>query len=302
MIQRFIKYLQTERGLSKLTVDAYRRDLSQWADFATSSGRHPLCPETTSVSDIRLWIASLTRLGDSPRTVRRKLQALRAFFRYLMKHHGLPSNPASEVTAPKTPQQLPVSLRQAETMAMIDAENATAPPNDFESVRNALILDMFYSTGIRCSELITLLDCHVDTVKGELKVLGKRNKERIVPFGQELTQMINRYRTLRADTIGTATPVTFFVNPLGRPLGRKKVYNVVHNAMQGRVHASRMSPHVLRHSFATDMLNSGAQLTSVQQLLGHASLSTTQIYTHISFRELKQNYQLAHPRAKNKGG
>lgn len=301
MINSFLKYLLNEQGLASLTVEAYGRDLRQWADFATDGGRYELRPETATITDIRLWIARLSKEGVSARTIRRKLQSLRAFFRYLMKFHGLTDNPAAEVTAPRLPHSLPVSIRQSETMQMIDNEESACAPDDFTALRNALILDMLYSTGLRCSELTGLMDCHVDTVKRELKVLGKRNKERIVPFGSELSDMIDRYRALRTEIAGSRTE-RFFVTPQGRPLYRKLVYNVVHRAMDGQVHSSRMSPHVLRHSFATDMLNSGADITSVQQLLGHSSLSTTQVYTHISFRELKQNYQLAHPRAKNKGG
>lgn len=300
MIDDFIRYIRTEQGLAPLTVDAYRRDLKQWVDYATSNGRYELRPESTTISDLRLWIARRAAQGDSPRTLRRKIQTLRAFFHFLMRFRGLRTNPAAEITAPKLPQRLPVYIRQEETNAMIDSEEASCG-DDFEATRNALILDMLYSTGLRCSELIGLKDSDVDTVKGELKVLGKRNKERIVPFGADLSDMITRYRALRADGIsGSATE--FFVRSNGEPLYRKMVYNIVHAAMEGRVHASRMSPHVLRHSFATDMLNSGAGITAVQQLLGHASLSTTQVYTHISFSELKQNYQLAHPRAQNKGG
>lgn len=300
MIEAFLKYLQSEQGLARLTVEAYGRDLRQWERYATSDGRHELRPETTTVSDIRLWMSQLAKDGASARTVRRKLQSLRAFFRFLMKFHGLQNNPALEVSPPRMSHPLPVSVRQEETMAMIDSE-IEAAGNEFTDIRNTLIIDMLYSTGLRCSELTGLLDRNVDTVKGELKVLGKRNKERIVPFGPELTDMIERYRTLRADTALPCEP-HLLVNLRGSQLSRRTVYSIVHGAMEGRVHASRMSPHVLRHSFATDLLNSGAELTSVQQLLGHSSLSTTQIYTHISFRELKQNYQSAHPRAKNKGG
>ena len=300
MIDDFIRYIRTELGLAPLTVEAYRHDLDQWADYATSGSRYELCPESTTLSDLRLWIADRAAKGDTPRTLRRKIQTLRAFFRFMMLRHGLRSNPAADITVPKLPRRLPVYIRQEETNAMIDSEKAGCE-DDFEATRNALILDMLYTAGLRCSELIGLKDSHVDTVKGELKVLGKRNKERIVPFRAELSDMIARYRELR-DSVLPGVKDAFFVRPDGQPLYRKLVYNIVHRAMEGRVHASRMSPHVLRHSFATDMLNAGAGLTSVQQLLGHSSLSTTQVYTHISFRELKQNYQLAHPRAQNKGG
>ncbi len=161
---------------------------------------------------------------------------------------------------------------------------------------------MIYSTGLRCSEIQGLMDKDVDTARGELKVLGKRNKERIIPFGKELSDMITTYRKLRDGTVGSTCQNEFFVRESGEPLYRKLIYNVVHKALAGNTVASRQSPHVLRHSFATDMLNNGADLYAVQQLLGHQSLATTQVYTHITYRELKQNYQQAHPRALKKGG
>lgn len=299
MIEDFLKYITSELQLSDCTVEAYRSDLQQWISFATADGRHELRPETATVSDLRLWIASLARNGASPRTLRRKIQSLRAFFRFLMRYHGMSFNPAMDLQPPKISKELPIYVRPEEMNVLLDAESDSS---DFEESRNRLILDMFYSTGLRCSELMNLLDVNVDEKKGELKVHGKRNKDRIVPFGPELTDMITRYRNLRRQQTGCANSLTFFVRPDGQPLYRKLIYNIVHQAMEGTVHSSRKSPHVLRHSFATDMLNGGAQITSVQQLLGHQSLTATQVYTHISYRDLKQNYQLAHPRAQKKGG
>lgn len=305
MIEEFLKYILAEQALAPLTADAYRRDLLQWADYATDNGRFELRPETTSVTDLRLWVAKLAKDGLSVTTVRRKIQSLRAFFRFMMKVHGMKENPAAELTPPRAPRRLPVSVRRSETMAMIDSAEKIADEADlndtFIARRNSLILDVLYTCGLRCSELTGLKDSAVDTVKGELKVLGKRNKERIVPFGTELSKQIELYRKER-NRRGDDLPDLLFVSAKSCGLSRKSVYNIVHRAMSDSVHASRMSPHVLRHSFATDLLNDGADLTSVQQLLGHNSLSTTQIYTHISFRELKQNYQQAHPRAQKKGG
>ena len=204
-----------------------------------------------------------------------------------------------ELQAPKIPKELPVYVRAEEMNRLIDAEFDST---DFEAARNKLIITMFYSTGLRCSELMNLTDTNVDTVKGQLKVHGKRNKDRIIPFGTELSELIALYRQLRDSQIESLACDNFFVRLNGEPLYRKLIYNIVHTELDGSVHASRKSPHVLRHSFATDMLNGGAQLTSVQQLLGHKSLTATQIYTHISYRDLKQIYQQAHPRALKKGG
>ncbi|MDE7025473.1 MAG: tyrosine-type recombinase/integrase [Paramuribaculum sp.] len=297
MIETFLKYLRYELAKSPATATAYRCDLKQWSDFATSNGRYPLQPLSTSVDDLRLWVAHLAKNGCTQRTIRRKIQSLRAFFQYLMREHGLRENPAAELEPARLPKLLPVIVKPAETASMLNEE---IDITDFTEVRNRLIVLMIYSTGMRCSEVVGLKDVNVDTHKGELKVLGKRNKERIIPFGPELSDMITLYRSLRNDSTDSDSP--FFIRPDGKPLYRKLVYDVVHNAMSGIVHATRLSPHVLRHSFATDMLNNGAQLTAVQQLLGHNSLATTQIYTHVSYRDISNNYQLAHPRALKKGG
>ncbi len=302
MIDAFLVYMRNELAKSPATVAAYRCDLLQWRDYATSSGKYEWRPQTTSVSDLRLWVASLAQKGNSQRTIRRKIQSLRSFFSYLMKRYGLESNPAAELEPARMPKVLPVTVKPSETAAVFDDDFNR---DDFTEVRNRLILLMFYSTGMRCSELVGLKDADVDTAKGELKVLGKRNKERIIPFGAELADMISMYRSLR-DAISSVSAyyadAPFFVRPDGKPLYRKLAYNVVHNAMAGVVHATRLSPHVLRHSFATDMLNNGANLNAVQQLLGHQSLATTQIYTHVSYRDISNNYQHAHPRALKKGG
>lgn len=275
------------------------RDLRQWADFATGGRPDTLDPFTVTTSDLRQWISRLAREGDTPRTLRRKISSLRTFFGFLAKRHGMLSNPAADLHAPKADKPLPIYVRQQE-MDSILADDLD--PDDFISVRDRLILLMFYSTGMRSSELEGLLDADVSIPRGELKVLGKRNKERIIPFGDELTEMITLYRRLRDATVPGKPAPQFFVRPRGEPLYRRLIYRVVHGVLEGRTVAPRQSPHVLRHSFASDMLNNGADLFSVQQLLGHKSLETTQVYTHITYLELKNNYQLAHPRAVKKGG
>lgn len=300
MLNSFLTYIRCELNLSAHTVDAYRRDLNQWADFATDSQPEKLHPHSITTNDLRLWIASRSRQGDSPRTIRRKVQALRAFFRFMMKRKGMAENPAQELILAKTDRPLPVYVRQSETEAILDSE---LDASDFVNVRDRLIIMLIYETGLRCSEVQQLEDADVDTNKGELKVLGKRNKERIIPFGRELSEMIDTYRHLKTQTIPAGPAKELLVRPNGEPLYRKLIYNVVHSELETCATCQRKSPHVLRHSFATDMLNNGADLHSVQQLLGHQSLATTQVYTHITYRELKQNYQLAHPRAtKSKGG
>ena len=294
-ITDFLRYIETERRLSANTVAAYRNDLSQWADYATDGGTHPLCADTTSVNDLRLWISTLARNKVTQRSIRRKVQSLRAFFHFMMLRRGLKSNPASELQLARLPKALPVYVTTAEMNAIIDSPLS---PDDITEVRDRLIVAMLYATGIRCSELTGLTDANVDTSTGELKVLGKRNKERIVPFGRELSDMIENYRRLKTEAGIAGISPTLFTRPDGEALSRNAVYGIVHRSLsEGGAHATRLSPHVLRHSFASDMLNGGAPLNAVQRLLGHQSLQTTEIYTHLTYSELLNNYQSAHPRA-----
>ncbi len=305
LTDEFLSHLAHELNYSELTVSAYGADLKQWADFATSGRPEDLRPLDTTRSDMRVWISELARSGCSPRTLRRKASALRSFFRFLMKTHGLTVNPMTGITLPKLRKNLPVYVRPEETQAIL----TDTPVDEFSALRDRLILDILYSTGMRCSELTGLLDRNVDTRKGELKVHGKRNKERVIPFGPGLSEAIDRYRQMRdanpATSISRQDPdAPLMVRDNGEPLYRSMVYRVVHRMLsEGGAHAERLSPHVMRHSMATDMLNSGAPIAGVQQLLGHASLTSTQVYTHVAYRDLKNNYQLAHPRAQNnKGG
>ncbi len=300
IIKEFLTYIRCELNLSVHTVSSYRIDLEQWRAWSTDNGRHQFCPEDVTASDLRAWLASLDHENLSSRTIRRKVQSLRAFFRFMTTRHGMTSNPAADLALARVSKPLPVYIPEAETNLLLDTSYDS---DDFVETRNRLIMLMFYSTGIRQDELLTLRDSNVDSFHGELKVLGKRNKERVIPFGTELATMIETYRKLRARDVDFASD-RFFVKPDGNPMYARLIYKIVHETLaEAGVHASRMSPHVMRHSFATDMLNSGAELSAVQQLLGHQSLATTQVYTHITYRELKQNYELAHPRAsKRKGG
>lgn len=296
---KFLNYIRCELGYSAHTVKAYESDLASFAGYLTGGKPDGFEPESVTTADVRAFVAQLSADGASARTVRRKVSALRTFYTYLCRMDVLQVNPVERIVTARAPRQLPVFVRTDEINAVIDDESGY-DMSEFDDVRDRLILDMLYSTGIRCSELISLRDVNVDTGRCELKVLGKRNKERIVPFGAELREMIIHYRQLRPS--GPGSGGEFFTRSDGRPLYRKMVYNVVHSRLDGRAHAARLSPHVLRHSFATDMLNNGADLKAVQELLGHSSLGTTQIYTHVTFRDLQQNYQLAHPRAQRKGG
>lgn len=296
-IDDFLTYMRFELNHSPHSLLAYESDLRQWADFATSGHPENLSPLDTTTSDLRTWAAHLSASGISARSIRRKASSLRAYFRFLMKRHGLKSNPADDLVLARPPKKLPTAIPRAQIEKILDEK---PPADDFQAMRDYLIMQIFYQTGIRASEMYGLLDANVDTRSRTLRVLGKRQKERIVPFGDELADLIEQYRALR-DARTVASP-TLLVDDKGLSMTYAKVYRAVRNALDGRVSAPKHSPHVLRHTFATEMLNSGADLNAVKQLLGHESLETTQIYTHISISEIQQNYQLAHPRALKKGG
>lgn len=291
--------MRCELNFSVHTVSAYKRDLEQWREFITGGQPEVFDAQKISTSYLRLWVTHLKECNLSATTIRRKVQSLRAFYKYLNRYHSIEKNPAAELSTAKISKSLPTYIRPEETYSIFSAD---WDRQDFVATRDRLILLMFYTTGMRCTELETLADVNVDTFRLELKVHGKRNKERIIPFGKELCEVINIYRTLRNDIISQSIEY-FFVRPTGEPLYRRMIYNIVHRQLaDAGVHCEKLSPHVLRHSFATDMLNNGADITAVQKLLGHESLATTQVYTHTTYRELKLNYQHAHPRALKKGG
>ena len=298
MIEGFLKYLRYELNYSVHTVLSYGNDLRQFAEFLTRGDSEQLRLDDVSVNDIREWMMSLSNAGDCQRTIRRKVQSVRALYKYMQRRALIDRNPATMVELAKLPKRLPTYVRSENINALLDQEIDIA---DFTAVRNKLMLMMFYETGIRRAELIGLTDANVDVAAMQIQVHGKRNKDRIVPFGSELLGWIERYRDLRSQQV-TCECDEFFVGTNGKPLYPSLVYNVVHDALQAAGGTDKFSPHVLRHSFASAMLNNGAQLNNVKELLGHESLAATQVYTHITFSELKDNYQSAHPRALKKGG
>ena len=295
-IDKFLQYIRLELNLSPHTVTAYGTDLDQWEQYLTQ-GKRQLDVASVTPSDIRAWMLWLNNNGDGARTMRRKVQAVRSFYKWLMRQGVVTSSPAAAVEMARIPKRLPSMVRETSVDSLLDSD---IDMDDFEQVRNRLIVMMLYETGMRRAELLDLLDRNVDTASGELKVHGKRDKDRIIPFGTELAQAIDSYRLLRDELVRGCEH--FFVKEDGNPLYPMLVYRIVRRALQEVGVTSKRSPHVLRHSFATAMLNDGAAINSVKELLGHESLATTQIYTHVTFSELKNNYKLAHPRALKKGG
>lgn len=297
-IDRFIEYLRLELNRSSHTAEAYGRDISQFAEWVSSPRADAFEPRSVSTSDLRAWLGELAR-SSSPLTLRRKAQSLRAFFRWMLRMGEISSNPAADLILAKAPRRLPEFIRESEIEDII-AKDTDA---DFRKQRSRFILLMLYSTGLRQEELRTITDNDIDFSLQEVKVTGKRSKQRVIPLPDSLLSEIKKWQRIRdsryPDTGRAENPKPLIAGPHGR-LSKKALYDIVHSAL-AETSSSGKSPHVLRHTFATAMLNNGADLDSVREFLGHSSLSTTQIYTHLSFAELKRSYRQAHPRSGRTG-
>ena len=293
MINEFLQYLQYEKNYSSHTVLSYHTDLFQFINFIEVEPKL-FNPNQIIPSQIQQWVLSLMKDGLSARSLSRKISTLKSFWRFLIVRNYAQTNPTLKIILPKTNKPLPLFFKKAE-MDSVLSENFLA--GDFISIRNQLIIELFYLTGIRCAELISIKDNDIDIVEGNLRVIGKRNKQRIIPISKEFCEKTKKYIILRNQTIEKICPY-LLVRIKGEKLYPKLVYNLVHDYMSEVSTLSRKSPHVLRHTFATDLLNQGADINAVKELLGHSSLAATQIYTHTSFDELYNIYKQAHPRAK----
>jgi integrase/recombinase XerC len=251
-------------------------------------------PDQIDSDMLRSWMVGLMEEKISARSVNRKLSCLKSFWHFLLRQGFVTENPVKKVLSPKTKKPLPVFLKESEMEELLNPVGDLK--NNFELNRNFLIVDLFYSTGMRLSELIGLKDEQVDLEACILRVTGKRNKERLIPFGSELKKEILSYKEVRSRFVSDK-PVRLLVRKNGSPLYPQLVYRMVHDKLSGVATLSKNSPHVLRHTFATTLLNRGAELNAVKDLLGHSSLSATEVYTHTTFEELKKVYKQAHPRA-----
>jgi tyrosine recombinase XerC len=301
-VQEYLRHLEKERDVSPHTVSAYRRDLAAFVDFLGGYyGTEGWSWEGVDRLAMRGFLAQLSRRGVGKRTMARTLSAVRSFYRWMHRNELVESNPARAVGAPKQDKHLPGYLDRVQIDLLFQLAEARALEGDFVDVRNLAILELFYSTGIRLSELQGLSRGDLDLVSQQVKVRGKGRKERIVPVGDHAVTALRNYEAKRDDLlrrVGSAGERSaYFLARTGKRIGPRMVQKVVSGFLEQVDEDAGLSVHSLRHTFATHLLDAGADLRAVQELLGHASISTTQIYTHTSVERLKQVYQKAHPRA-----
>ncbi len=291
-IDLFLRYLSLEKRFSGHTIDAYKNDLEQFSQYLVVTYQLEKLEEI-NYQFVRSWAAKLIQSGISSRSVNRKLTALQSFFKFHIRQGTIFENPVSKIQRPKNAKRLPVFVQEKNMHQLLDT---VTYPEGMEGLRDKLILQLFYHTGIRLSELIYLRHSDVDLGRKTIKVLGKRNKERILPIGEELMHIIAQYQTNRKNNAENQQDY-FFSDDAGNKLYPRFVYNLVNKYLQLVTTIDKKSPHVLRHTFATHLLNNGADLNAVKELLGHSSLAATQVYTHNTIEKLKNVYKQAHPRA-----
>ncbi len=290
-ISNFIQYIHQEKGYSALTVKAYQNDLKSFDDFLSEQYDIENADEVT-FDIVRSWVISLIDEGKTNVTINRKLSSLKSYFNYLQKIGEVKSNPVKNIRSMKTPERLPVFIRQEDMeQVLISLEEA----DDFSGYRDFIVIELLYVTGIRLSELINIKEEDINLNENLIKVTGKRNKERLVPFSLKEHNYIIRYINLKKEKFGESSPY-FIITDKGKKAYEKFIYRLVNRSLSPFT-GTKKSPHVLRHTFATHMLNNGADLNSIKELLGHANLAATQVYTHNTIEQLKSIYNHAHPRA-----
>ena len=292
MIQRFLDYLKFERNRSNLTVKNYGDDLRAFETFFKDQNE-PISWEAVDADVIRNWMEHMMDKGNNATSINRRLSALRSFYRFALSRKLVSKDPAHSITGPKRSKPLPQFLKEREMDRLLQPDLWT---DGYEDVRNRTIVMTFYETGIRLSELTGLDDDAVDFVNHQLKVTGKRNKQRIIPFGDELDSTLRSYIERRNAELTNRTGGLFLTSK-GERMTPEQVRKSVQRNLSKVCTLKKRSPHVLRHTFATAMLNNKAGIESVKKLLGHESLTTTEIYTHTTFEQLKREYSDAHPRA-----
>lgn len=291
-VELFLNYLKYERRYSVHTITAYENDLDQFVLFGKKLVED-FCVEGVDYHLIRQWIVSLMESGTSARSVNRKISTLKSFFKFLMREEKIGKNPTDKIILPKMGKKLPVFVEEKEINRLLDGKYFT---DDFEGKRDKAVVSLFYGTGIRLSELVGIRFSDLDLHEKIVKVTGKRNKERLVPFPVEISAVLNEYIQVRNELFPDSGNFIFLTEN-GEPAYNKLIYRIVKKQLSLVTTIDKKSPHILRHSYATHLLNHGADLNAIKELLGHANLAATQVYTHTSFEELKKVYKQAHPRA-----
>ncbi|MXV53094.1 tyrosine-type recombinase/integrase [Pedobacter sp. HMF7647] len=299
-IERFLQYLQYEKRVSVHTLNAYKNDLDQFSTFLEQS--ELLIPEVQH-QHIRSWLVELLENGREAKTINRKLSALRSLYKFLLRESLIDNDPLVLVVPPKIPKKLPTFVEETKLVQLLD--NKIDDPqtlekaftDDFFGLRDKLVIEILFGTGIRLAELVNLKQTDIDYQGNVLKVLGKRNKERIVPINFSLKQLLTEYQELKKNQSFDNKSLTLIVTNSGYPVYPKFIYRTVNRYLEMISTQKKKSPHVLRHSFATSLLNDGADINSIKELLGHSNLAATQIYTHNSVERLKLIYKQAHPKA-----
>ena len=295
MIDSFLKYLQFEKRVSPHTLLAYQNDLEQFASCLLNTFETPQTEVATHVM-IRSWIVSLVEDNLDPSSVNRKIACLRSYYKHLLRQETIQKNPMTKIRILKSKKKLPAFVNEADMMKILDNSVQDPKRNPFDECRDKLILELFYGTGMRLSELINLKENQIDLKSRTLRVLGKRNKERVIPFSKGLVSNIEEYRVMKRKMIADTPHNNLLVTTNGTPCYPMLVYRVVKDFLKSTP-TEKKSPHVLRHTYATHLLNKGAEINAVKDLLGHSSLAATQVYTHNSIDKLKKSFDQAHPKA-----
>lgn len=292
-MNRFLQYLKGEKRASEHTVQAYRRDLEQFFSYIQSQSGVQSPSEVTH-RHIRSWMISLLENGTQQRSINRKLSSLRSFFKFLISRGVLTENPVSKVPKPSVEKKLPAFIDKKSVMQLLNEFNYQ---DNFSGMRDKVILKMLYATGMRVSELTNLKESDFNPSAQTLKVLGKGNKERIIPIGKILASEIGQYLTKKKQQFTDADNPHLFLTDAGKQVYREFIYRKVKGHLEQIPTLSKKSPHVLRHTFATHLLENGADINAIKELLGHSSLSATQVYTHTTIERLKEVYKSTHPKA-----
>lgn len=291
-IETFLEYLKFEKRYSVHTIISYRTDLYDFFNFIEVQ-YGALSNTQIDQNIIRSWLADLKQKNLTAKSINRKISALKSFFKYQLKIGEIIASPMSKIISPKNSKRLPVFIKEQEIESLI--ENLKSSTENWKSLNAKMLITFFYATGLRLSELINLKEKQIDFGRSQIKVLGKGNKERIIPISDELKNEITNYQTLRNKEMGTTN--TFLVTEKGKPMYPKYAYLLVKNSLNDIRTLDKKSPHVLRHTFATHLMNNGAELNAVKDLLGHSSLAATQVYTHNTIEKLKDVYRKSHPKA-----